>query len=323
MLARRPRPLLVRSAEQRRAPDRADAQAGRRVAAGRLADRARIRGQRPEADQGRPRRAGASARWLSPHSTLEELHLLGKLVRGLGSENIDYRLRHADFATPRRRQSRWLGTLDRLAVDAAARAGRRLQPAQGPSAVRAAHPRRRRARARRCTRIDAVADDWAHAGGRHASCVAAERLAAGAGAMCAGASAAARRASPPPAERRGRRRRARPIAAVAAVAASARRSCSATPPRTIAQASTLLALANWIGEQTGASVGYLTEAANTVGAQLVGALPGAGRPRTPARCSAGGAARPCCCSTPSRSSTPPPAPPRSPALAQAADGRRR
>jgi NADH-quinone oxidoreductase subunit G len=39
------------------------------------------------------------------------------------------------------------------------------------------------------------------------------------------------------------------------------------------QASALLALANWIGEQTGASVGYLTESANTVGAQLVGALP--------------------------------------------------
>jgi NADH-quinone oxidoreductase subunit G len=42
------------------------------------------------------------------------------------------------------------------------------------------------------------------------------------------------------------------------------------------QASQLLALANWIGEQTGASVGYLTEAANTVGAQWVGALPDAG-----------------------------------------------
>ncbi len=42
-----------------------------------------------------------------------------------------------------------------------------------------------------------------------------------------------------------------------------------------AQASQLLALAQWIGEHTGASVGYLTEAANTVGAQWAGALPGA------------------------------------------------
>ena len=43
-----------------------------------------------------------------------------------------------------------------------------------------------------------------------------------------------------------------------------------------AQASSLLALAQWIAEQTGASVGYLTEAANTVGAQWVQAVPGQG-----------------------------------------------
>jgi len=43
-----------------------------------------------------------------------------------------------------------------------------------------------------------------------------------------------------------------------------------------AEADSLLALANWIATQTGASVGYLTEAANTVGAQLAGALPQAG-----------------------------------------------
>jgi NADH-quinone oxidoreductase subunit G len=43
-----------------------------------------------------------------------------------------------------------------------------------------------------------------------------------------------------------------------------------------AKASSLLSLANWIGAQTGASVGYLGEAANTVGAQVVGALPKAG-----------------------------------------------
>ena len=38
----------------------------------------------------------------------------------------------------------------------------------------------------------------------------------------------------------------------------------------------LLALAHWIGEQTGATVGYLGEGANRVGAQLVGAMPRAG-----------------------------------------------
>ena len=38
----------------------------------------------------------------------------------------------------------------------------------------------------------------------------------------------------------------------------------------------MLALAQWIATQTGARFGYLTEAANTVGAQCVGALPQAG-----------------------------------------------
>jgi NADH-quinone oxidoreductase subunit G len=43
-----------------------------------------------------------------------------------------------------------------------------------------------------------------------------------------------------------------------------------------AHAASLLTLANWIAEQTGASVGYLTEAANTVGAQWVKAQPQTG-----------------------------------------------
>jgi NADH-quinone oxidoreductase subunit G len=42
------------------------------------------------------------------------------------------------------------------------------------------------------------------------------------------------------------------------------------------QAADLLAVANWIGESTGASVGFLGEGANAVGAQWVGALPGPG-----------------------------------------------
>ena len=36
----------------------------------------------------------------TPHSTLEELHLLQKLVRGLGSDHIDTRLRQSDFTGP-------------------------------------------------------------------------------------------------------------------------------------------------------------------------------------------------------------------------------
>ena len=43
----------------------------------------------------------------SPHATLEELHLLQKLMRGLGSENVDARLRQVDFSGPA--VTPWLG----------------------------------------------------------------------------------------------------------------------------------------------------------------------------------------------------------------------
>jgi NADH-quinone oxidoreductase subunit G len=60
----------------------------------------------------------------SPHATLEELYLLQKLVRGLGGDNIDHRLRQADFrADGKRTGAPWLGmpidgvaALDRLLV---------------------------------------------------------------------------------------------------------------------------------------------------------------------------------------------------------------
>ena len=45
---------------------------------------------------------------VSPHSTVEELFLAKQLVNGLGSQNIDYRLRHAQFTQSE--GVRWLGT---------------------------------------------------------------------------------------------------------------------------------------------------------------------------------------------------------------------
>ena len=47
---------------------------------------------------------------VSPNATLEEMYLAGKLVRGLGSNNIDYRLRQSDFRADREDPSfPWLG----------------------------------------------------------------------------------------------------------------------------------------------------------------------------------------------------------------------
>ena len=42
-----------------------------------------------------PQAIGALA---TPHQTVEELHLLQKIVRGLGSNNVDFRLRQSDFS---------------------------------------------------------------------------------------------------------------------------------------------------------------------------------------------------------------------------------
>ncbi len=55
---------------------------------------------------------GAAALGLlaSPQSTLEELHLAQQLMRGLGSENIDFRLRQRDFSADGKRSGiPWLG----------------------------------------------------------------------------------------------------------------------------------------------------------------------------------------------------------------------
>ncbi len=52
----------------------------------------------------------AIASLASPHSTLEELYLLQKLTRGLGSGNVDFRPRRRDFATDGRLAGvPWLG----------------------------------------------------------------------------------------------------------------------------------------------------------------------------------------------------------------------
>ncbi len=205
---------------------------------------------------------------VSPHSSVEELFLAGELVRGLGSQNIDYRLRNAEF--PVKEGVRYLGTsiaslsaLDRVFVVG--------------SSLRKDHPlfaQRIRQAARKGGEVStlcAVSEDWAmpivntvlsaqsawvQSLADVAAAVAAEKGVAAptSGDVTQAAKAVAKSLL-------GGERKAVLLGNAAAHHASA---------------SSLLALANWIGAQTGATVGYLTEAANTVGAQLAGALPGAG-----------------------------------------------
>jgi len=208
---------------------------------------------------------------VSAHATTEELHLLAKLVRGLGSENIDHRLRHADFANVAPAgKARWLG----LPIAALTNLQRVLVVG---SFLRKDHPlfaQRIRQAARKGAQVHslhALADDWLMPMGTRL--VAAPSAWVQSLADIAAAIAAAKGVNAPAAGNPGAEAK-----AIAESLLSGERkavllgNAAAQHP----QAGALLALANWIAAQTGASVGYLTEAANTVGAQLVNAQPGAG-----------------------------------------------
>jgi NADH-quinone oxidoreductase subunit G len=210
--------------------------------------------------------ANAIGALVSPHSTLEELYLSGQLVRGLGSQSIDYRLRHAEFEAGQV-GARYLG----MPIAALSQLQRVLVIGAD---LRKDHPlfaqRIRQAARMGCTvhavvqskpdwalpvanTLETPSSHWAQALADIATAIAAEK----------GLSA--------------------PAAGVANVTAQAiAKSLLSAERKAILlgngaahhiKATSLLALALWIAENTGASVGYLTEAANTVGAQLVGALP--------------------------------------------------
>ncbi len=216
---------------------------------------------------------GASAIGLlaSPHSTVEELALAGALVRGLGSENIDARLRTADFNNlGAAGTARWLGrslaslsTVQRVLV-----VGSNLRKDQPLMAQRLRQAVRQGAQ---LSALVAQPIDWAMRVQQTLLAPSSSWVMALAG-----------------------------VAAAVAEAQGVAAPVSATPSdtdRAIAKslmggedkaillgnaaahhekASSLLALAQWIGERTGATVGYLGEAANSVGAQLVRAVPGQG-----------------------------------------------
>jgi NADH-quinone oxidoreductase subunit G len=206
-----------------------------------------------------------------PMATVEELHLLAKLVRSLGSENIDHRLRHADFgnaAAPGK--ARWLGrsiaslaTLDRAFVIG--------------SFLRKDHPlfaQRLRQAAKRGARIaslNAVHDDWALPVTATLTAAPSQWLQQ----LADVASAVARLAGVPaplPATPGPHAQAVAELLASGAHKALLLGHAAAQHP----QAAQILAVAQWIAAQTGATVGYLGEGANAVGAQLVGALPGPG-----------------------------------------------
>jgi len=207
----------------------------------------------------------------SPHSTVEELTLAGALVRGLGSQNIDTRLRHADFTnTAPLGAARWLGrsvaslsSLQRVLVVG--------------SHLRKDHPlfaQRIRQAARQGCQINVLGtatQDWAMPVKN--TVLADSSLWVVALAGIAAAVAQETGATAPV------------VVEVTDTARAVAKSLLGGEQKAVLlgtaaahheKAASLLSLANWIAQQTGATVGYLTEAANTVGAQLVGATPGQG-----------------------------------------------
>ncbi len=205
---------------------------------------------------------------VSPHCTLEELILAGSLIRGLGSENIDYRLRNAEF--PVAEGVRYLGT----SIASLSELQRVLVVG---SSLRKDHPlfaqRIRQATRKGCVvnSICSVTEDWALPVDKAIVCNAAGWVQALAD--VAAAVAADKGVSPPA---KGVANAAAIVIAKSLLGGERKAILLGNAAAHHSKASSLLALANWIGQQTGASVGYLTQAANTVGAQLAGAFPGPG-----------------------------------------------
>ncbi|QKV53963.1 NADH-quinone oxidoreductase subunit NuoG [Comamonas antarctica] len=212
--------------------------------------------------------ANAIGALVSPHSTLEELHLAAQLLRGLGSDNIDHRLRHAEFAATAGVQ--WLGT-------SIASLSQLQSVLVVGSNLRKDHPlfaQRIRQATRKGAQVHAInareydwampaaqsvvnAADWEQALADVAAAVAQEK----------GVDA--------PVQAAASNDQAQAIAK-ALLSGERKAILLGNAAAHHAHASGLLALAQWIGAQTGASVGYLTEAANTVGAQWVKAQPQTG-----------------------------------------------
>jgi NADH-quinone oxidoreductase subunit G len=211
--------------------------------------------------------AAAIGTLASPHSTVEELYLAGALMRGMGSENIDYRLRNAQFEQST--AVRWLGTS--IAS---------LSNLQGAlvigSNLRKDHPlfaMRVRAAARKGAVLSVIHDvehDWAMPVRNKLIAPAGQWVQALANVA---ASIGAQKGSKSPVD--GKEDEQGKAIAQSLLSGERKAILLGNAAAHHANASSILALANWIGEQTGATVGYLTEAANTVGAQLAGAMPGA------------------------------------------------
>lgn len=222
--------------------------------------------------------AAAVGALASPHATLEELYLLQKLMRGLGSDNVDFRLRQSDFTLDGKLAGApWLGMkiaevsrLDRVLV-----VGSFLRKDHPLLALRLRQAAKRRAQ---ISVIHATDDDLLVS--PHAKAIVAPSQLPAALAQVVKAAAELKGTSLDAGL-------AGPLAAVQVSDAARRMAESLASGEhgavflgNLAQqhpaASTLHALAQELARLTGVRFGYLGEAANGVGGYIAGALPGSG-----------------------------------------------
>ncbi|MFP3503389.1 NADH-quinone oxidoreductase subunit NuoG [Burkholderia sp. SIMBA_062] len=216
--------------------------------------------------------ANALAMLASAHSTAEELFLVKQLANELKTPNVDFRLRQQDFSAPVQ-GAPWLGMpiADLSNVDAAFVVG---------SFLRRDHPLFA-ARLRQAAKNGAKLH-FLHATADDSLIPTAKRIVAAPSAWLdelAGVAAAV-------AQLRGVALPDTLAGVTASPAAQAVAQSLANGERRAVllgnvavrhpQFAQLHAVAQWIADNTGATFGFLTEAANTVGAHVVGALPGEG-----------------------------------------------
>lgn len=201
---------------------------------------------------------------VSPSSTLEEMALMQKLLKGLGSDNVDYRLRHAQYDNATK-GVQWLGMQipDLSKLNAALVVGSNLRKDHPLFALRMREAVN--TNGAKVASIFSQADDWAMHLTQQITAPASDWVRELAG-VCAAVATLQSVQAPVDATATEQH------SAIAKQLVDGKKAAVLLGNAVAhhAQASELQALANWIGEQCGATVGFLTESANTVGAQALG-----------------------------------------------------
>jgi NADH-quinone oxidoreductase subunit G len=211
----------------------------------------------------------------SPHSTLEELYLLQKAVRGIGSDNIETRLRQTDFALDGK-LTPWLGmpiaevsSLKQALIigsflrkDHPLLATRLRAAAKTGAKLHLLHAADDDHLMRIATKMIMAPSEWLSTLGGIAYVIAAEK-----GITLPAAITATEQDVNPYSM----------LIAKSMLAGEHKAVFLGNAAVQHPQAANLHIVAQWIAEQTESKLGYLTEAANTVGAYLAKAMPSEGK----------------------------------------------